>query len=66
MSDNIITPQIQIQINKHLNYIPFDIKWLPYNTKLVIKCQIPYSKGIIERYIRIRIHKRKPFQMLLF
>ena len=54
MSDNIITPQIQIQINKHLNYIPFDIKWLPYSTKLVIIGQTPYSKGIIQIYHLIK------------
>ena len=46
MSDNIITPQIQIQIN--MNYIQFDIKWLPYYPKLVIIGQVPYSKGIFQ------------------
>ena len=47
MSDKIITPQIQIQISKSLNYTPFDIKWLPYSTKLVIAGQTHSSKYII-------------------
>ena len=48
MSDNIITPQIQTQLSKSLNYTPFDIRWLPYCTKLVIIGQTPSSKGIIQ------------------
>ena len=50
MSDNVITPKIEIQINKYLNFTPFDIKWLPYSTKLVITGQTPSSKGIIQIY----------------
>ena len=50
MSDNIITPQIEIQINKFLNFTPFDIRWLPYSTKLVIAGQTDSSKGIIQIY----------------
>ena len=50
MSDSIITPQIQIQISKSLHYTPFDIKWLPYSTKLVITGKIHSSKGIIQIY----------------
>ena len=50
MSDKIITPKIQIQISKSLDYTPFDIKWLPYSTKLVIAGQTDSSKGIIQIY----------------
>lgn len=54
MSDNKITPQIQTQINKSLNYNPFDIRWLPFSTKLVIAGQTPSSKGIIQIYNLIK------------
>ena len=54
MSDKTITPQIQIQISKSLNYTPFDIKWLPYSTKLVIAGQTHSSKGIIQIYHLIK------------
>ena len=54
MSDKVITPQFQIQINKPLNFIPFDIKWLPYSTKLVITGQTSSSKGIIQIFHLIR------------
>ena len=50
MSDNQITPLIQIKLNKSLSYTPFDIKWLPYSTKLVIIGQTSSSKGIIQIY----------------
>ena len=54
MSDNTITPKIQTQITKTLNYIPFDIKWLPFSTKLVIVGQTQSSKGIIQIYHLIK------------
>ena len=50
MNDNLIPPNIKIQINKLLNFTPFDIRWLPYSTKLVITGQTPFSKGIIQIY----------------
>ena len=50
MNDNLIIPNIKLQINKLLNFTPFDIRWLPYSTKLVITGQTPSSKGIIQIY----------------
>ena len=54
MSGNPIAPQIEIQITKSLNYTPFDIRWLPYSTKLVITGQTQSSKGIIQIYHLIK------------
>lgn len=50
MSDNKITPHIKTHITKSLNYTPFDIKWLPYSTKIVITGQTQSLKGIIQIY----------------
>ena len=52
--NNLMTPQIQVQISKSLNYTPFDIKWLPYSTKVVVVGQTPSSKGIIQIYHLIK------------
>ena len=54
MGDKIITPKIETQITKTLNYIPFDIKWLPFSTKLIIVGQTQSSKGIIQIYHLIK------------
>ena len=54
MSDNSIIPQIETQITKSLNYTPFDIRWLPYSTKIVITGQTTSSKGIIQIYHLIK------------
>ena len=54
MSDNSITPHIKTQISKSLNYTPFDIRWLPYSTKIVIAGQTTSSKGIIQIYHLIK------------
>ena len=52
MSDNnnSLFPKIKLLLSKSLNYIPFDIHWLPYSTKLVSIGESFDSKGIIQIY----------------
>ena len=52
MSDNnnSLFPKIKLLLSKSLNYIPFDIHWLPYSTKLVSIGESFNSKGIIQIY----------------
>ena len=52
MSDNnnSLFPKIKLLLTKNLNYIPFDIHWLPYSTKLVSIGESFDSKGIIQIY----------------
>ena len=52
--NNLKALQIQTQISKSLNYTPFDIRWLPYSTKVVVVGQTPSSKGIIQIYHLIK------------
>ena len=52
MSDNnnSLFPKIKLLLSKSLNYIPFDIHWLPYSTKLVSIGESFDSKGILQIY----------------
>ena len=52
MSDNnnSLFPKIKLLLTKNLNYIPFDIHWLPYSTKLVSIGESFDSKGILQIY----------------
>ena len=52
MSDNnnSLFPKIKLLLSKNLNYIPFDIHWLPYSTKLVSIGESFDSKGILQIY----------------
>ena len=52
MSDNnnSLFPKIKLLLSKSLNYIPFDIHWLPYSTKLVSMGESFDSKGILQIY----------------
>ena len=52
MSDNNISlvPKIKSIITKKINYIPLDIHWLPFSTKLVTIGETFNSKGILQIY----------------
>ena len=52
MSDNnnSLFLKIKLLLTKNLNYIPFDIHWLPYSTKLVSIGESFDSKGILQIY----------------
>lgn len=72
--NNLKALQIQTQISKSLNYTPFDIRWLPYSTKVVVVGQTPSSKGIIQIYHLIKgkleleseFKKENPFKCCSF
>ena len=50
MSDNSLVPKMKLILTKYINYIPFDIHWLPYSTKLVSIGESFDSKGILQIY----------------
>ena len=50
MSDNSLVPKMKLILTKYIKYIPFDIHWLPYSTKLVSIGESFDSKGIIQIY----------------
>ena len=63
MSDNTLIQKIKILISKKLNYIPFDIHWLPFGSKIIIAGEILNSKGIIQLYnlMKGRLHLEKEY-----
>ena len=50
MSDKSKSPEIIEYINNPLNYIPCDVKWIPYSTKFVVIGHTSLGKGIIQIY----------------
>ena len=43
-------PVITECFSKSLTYTPFDVKWLPYSSKIVVTGQTPRSSGIVQIY----------------
>ena len=43
-------PVITECFSKLLTYTPFDVKWLPYSSKIVVTGQTPRSSGIVQIY----------------
>ena len=54
MRNNTNSPQSEEIISKSLYYTPFDIKWLPSSTKLLIIGKTFSSKGVIQIYHLIK------------
>ena len=50
MLDKLNSPEIIEYINNPLNYIPCDVKWIPYSTKFVVIGHTSLGNGIIQIY----------------